>query len=204
MIGKLLYKIFKKQFLKYYFYEQSGKVGFEKMKCLFVDSDAKSYYAPENDFDMPLERVRGIERCVRKIIAGLSENEYKRIREAMKKALIEKRPNIPMIGHLLIEMDRREDMLLHPEIMFDLVAHKYIREDENPTVIDKTIHAQKIEQFKKDSVDGLQDFFYKAGLATYMPYLTKLDSEWEEYWRTSKAEVEALKEQLTQYTLEES
>lgn len=202
MIGKILYKLFKRQFLKQYFLEQSSKKGFEKMVKRFVDSNGKIYYLPENDFDTPLERIKAIEICVRQISAGLSDNEFKKIREAMKKALGEgKKPNIPMIGHLLIEMERREEMVLHPDIMFDLVANKYIREDEDPFIIDKKIHQEKIEQFKKDSVDGLYDFFYRASLAQYMPYLTKLESEWDEYWKESEVKVKALNKQMNDYIL---
>ncbi len=171
----------------------------------FVDSNGKIYYSPENDFDTPLDRIKAIEICVRQIAAGLSDNEMKKIREAMKKALGEgKKPNIPMIGHLLIEMERREDMVLHPEVLFDLVANKYIREDEDPFIIDKKIHQEKIEQFKKDSVEGLYDFFYRASLAQYIPYLTKLESEWSEYWKESEVKVIALNKQLNDYIFGES
>lgn len=205
MLGKLFYKLFKRQFLKHYFLEQSKKKGFERMKKAFVDSNARIYWTHENDFDTPVERVREVEKCVRKILAGLSADEQKNIREAMKKALGDgKKPNIAMIGHLIIEMERREEMLLHPDLMFDLVAYKYIREDEDPAVIDKDIHRQKIEQFKKDSVEGLYDFFYTAGLSAYIPYLTKLESEWSEYWRESEIKVRVMNEHLTKYLSVES
>jgi hypothetical protein len=204
-VSKLLYKLFKRQFLKYYFLEQSSKKGFEKMVKRFVDSEGRIYYSPENDFDTPLDRIKAIEICVRQIAAGLSDSEMKTIREAMKKALGEgKKPNIPMIGHLLIEMERREDMVLHPEVLFDLVANKYIREDEDPFIIDKKIHQEKIVQFKKDSVEGLYDFFYRASLAQYIPYLTKLESEWDEYWTESEVKVKALNKQMSDYLFVES
>lgn len=205
MIGKLLYKLFKSFFLKYYFLDQCKKTGFEKMIKVFVDSNGKAHYTTQNDFDTPLERVRGIEKCVREVSAGLSMDEYKKIREAMKKALGEgKKPNIPMIGHLITEMDRREEMLLHPDAMFDLLAYKYVREDEDPAIVDKTIHSQKIEQFKKDSKDGLYDFFYKMGLSAYIPYLTKSESEWNGYYRESEAKIKALNIHLNEYLSEAS
>jgi hypothetical protein len=200
MIGKLLYKLTKPFFLKYYFLDQSKRSGFEKMVKAFVDSNTKIHYVATNDFDTPLERVRGIERCVREISAGLSNDEAKKIREAMKKAIGEgKKPNIPMIGHLIIEWERREEMLLHPDAMFELLAYKYIREDEDPSVVDKTIHEQKIKQFRKDSKDGLYDFFYKMGLSAYIPYLTKSENEWNEYYRESEAKIKALGIHLNEY-----
>jgi hypothetical protein len=205
ILSKLLYKLFKRQFLKYYFLEQSSKKGFEKMVKRFVDSEGRIYYSPENDFDTPLERIKAIEICVRQLSAGLSDSEMKKIREAMKKALNEgRKPDLARIGHLVIEMEKREEMVLHPEVMFDLVANKYIREDEDPFIIDKKIHQEKIEQFKKDSVDGLYDFFYRASLAQYIPYLTKLESEWSEYWKESEVKVKALNKQMNDYIFVES
>jgi hypothetical protein len=200
MIGKLLYKVFKRQFLKHYFLEQSSKKGFEKMVKRFVDSNGKIYYSPENDFDTPLERTKKIELCVQQLMAGLSESEQDKIDLAMEKALGEgKKPNIAMIGHLVIERKTRKAMVLHPDIMFDLAALKYIREDEDPSEISNTIHQEKIAQFKKDSVDGLYDFFYRASLAQYIPYLTKLESEWEGYWKESEIRIKALDKQLNDY-----
>lgn len=167
------------------------------MKKVFVDSTGASYYSVENDFDMPLDRIRAIEICVLGIMAGMDNKEMVLIRESMKKAINGgNKPNIAHIGHLLIEWERREDMILHPDLMFDLVANKYIREDEDPAVIDKEIHSQKVAQFKKDSKEGLYDFFYRAGLSQYMPYLTKLESEWEELWRTSEIKIRVMNEHL--------
>jgi hypothetical protein len=192
-------------FIKYYFLEQSKKSGFEKMIKVFVDSSGKDYYTTQNDFDTPLERIRGVERCVRQISAGLSGEEDDKIIQAMERALGDgKKPNMAMIGHLIIEKKRRKEMLLHPDAMFDLLAYKYVRADEDPSVIDKTIHAQKIEQFRKDSRDGLYDFFYKMGLSAYIPYLTKLESDWNEYYRESEAKIKAMNIHLSDYISVES
>jgi hypothetical protein len=205
MLGKLTYKLFKPFFLKYYYLDQSNKSGFEKMKKVFVDSNGKEYYCVENDFDTHLERVRGIERCVREISAGLSNDEQKKIREAMKKALGDgKKPNIAMIGHLIVEMDKREEMLLHPDAMFDLMAHRYVRSDEDPAIIDNKIHKEKIEQFRKDSEGGLYDFFYRMGLSMYIPYLTKLEKEWSEYYSQSEIKITAMNKHLNEYLSEAS
>jgi hypothetical protein len=131
--------------------------------------------------------------------------EQKKIREAMKKALGDgKKPNMAMIGHLIIEMDKREEMLLHPDSMFDLLAHRFVRSDEDPAIIDNKIHKEKIEQFRKDSMGGLYDFFYRMGLSAYMPYLTKLESEWSEYYRQSEIKITALNKQLNEYLSEAS
>jgi hypothetical protein len=203
MIYKLIYWLFKKQLLKIYYFEQSKKKGFQNMSQSFVDSNGKIHYTPINDFDTPILRTKAIETAVLAITRGLSNDEIKKFIAAMKKAIGEgKKPDVAMIGHLIIEMEKREDMLLHPDLMFDLVAYRYIREDEDPAVIDKEIHAQKVEQFKKDSREGLYDFFYAAGLTQYMPYLTKLEKEWIVYWEESTAKIKAMNKHLEHYITE--
>ncbi len=170
------------------------------MQPAFVDSNGKRYFVPVNDFDIPILRTKAIETAILALSRGLSQDELKKFIEAMKKAVGEgKKPDVAMIGHLIIEMEKREDLLLHPDLMFDLVSYRYIREDEDPAIIDKDIHAQKVEQFKKDSTEGLYDFFYAAGLAQYIPYLTKLEREWSEYWQQSTVKIQAMNKHLEAY-----
>jgi hypothetical protein len=198
LLIKLIYWLFERQFNKVYFSKQSKKKGFENMKKVFVDSNGKPYYTVENDFDMPYERVKAIEICVLEIMAGLDNSEMILLREKMKKALNGgHKADIAMIGHCIIEWERREEMLLHPTAMFNMVAYKYIREDEDPAVIDKEIHRQKVAQLRKDSKEGLYDFFYRAGMHRCMPYLTKLESEWDELWQTSEIKIRVMNQHLT-------
>lgn len=195
---KLIYWLFKKQLLKIYYQEQSKKKGFENMKSSFVDSNGLKYYTPINDFDIPILRTKAIETCVLSIMRGLSESELSKFLYAMKKALGEgKKPDLAIIGFLIIEMEKREKMLLHPDLMFDLVSYRYIREDEDPAIIDNEIHEEKIAQFKKDSKEGLYDFFYGAGLSLYIPYLTKLEREWSEYWQQATVKIQAMNKLLS-------
>jgi hypothetical protein len=203
MIGRLIYKLLKQVFLKYYFLDQSKKNGFEKMKKAIIDSNGRTYWECIIDMDLPLQRMRDLETKLMRLRAGLSDDNLDLFFAAMEKALGGgKKPDIPMIGHLIIEMRKRKELLLHPDLMFDIVALKYIREDEDPSIVDLEIHKQKVEQFQKDSKAGLYDFFYQAGLSTYIPYLTKLENEWEEYWQESKTKIEAMNIHLKDYITE--
>jgi hypothetical protein len=200
---RILYWLFKTQFLKLYFLDQSKRKGFEVMKKVFVDSNGKSYYTPVNDMDLPIQRTRDLETKLMRLRAGLSDENLDLFFTAMEKALGQgKKPDVAMIGHLIIEMRKRKELLLHPDLMFDIVALRYIREDEDPSIVDLEIHKQKVTQFIQDSKAGLYDFFYQSGLATYIPYLTKLESEWEEYWEESKMKIEAMNRHLKDYITE--
>lgn len=203
IILRFIYWIFKKQILKIYYSDQPKTHGFDRMEKCFVDSNGMQYFKYKEDFDTPLERVRQFERILNELKAGISDENLKTFLDEMEKCLNGgKKTEIAKIGFLVTEMKNRRDLVLHPDLMFDLVATLYIREDEEPAEINKTIHSQKIEQFKKDSREGLYDFFYRAGLSKYIPYLTKLESDWDEYWKESKIKVGAMKEFLKASTTE--
>jgi len=200
MIGKLIYWLFKPIFLKHYFNDQPKVKGFENMQKVFIDSNGMSYYAPLNDFDYPHERVKELEYKLMRLRSGISDEELDKILEAQETALNSgKKSDLSMIGFTIIEMRKRKDIILHPDLMMDIAALRYIREDELPEKIDKVIHQEKINQFKKDSGSGLYDFFYKAGFKKYIPYLDKLEKDWIEYMMDSEIKIKALNQVLQAY-----
>lgn len=200
MLGRIIYKLFKPIFLKHYFLDQSKKSGFENMEKVFIDSNGKAYYRPINDFDLPHERTKELEKKIMRLKAGLSEEEMDLILDAMEKALNSgKKSELAVIGHCIIEIRKRKEILIHPDMMMDIAALRYIREDEDPSKIDAGIHKDKIAQFKKDSSGGLYDFFYKAGFSQIIPYLSKLEKDWNEYMMESEIKIKALNQHLQAY-----
>jgi hypothetical protein len=198
---KLFYKLFKKQILAIQYLEQSKKPGLEKLEYKFRDSKGRAYYAYPNDLDLPLKRKGEMERVLLEIEAGISKSELDLIVDSGIAAINRVKdgrpaPDLGTVLYLFHEMKIRKDILIHPELLFEAVAIMYIREDEDPAVVDKEILNEKIEQFKLDSKDGLYDFFYRSGINTFMPYLEKSQEEWMEYYSEGKAKAEALKSQL--------
>jgi hypothetical protein len=195
IIARFFYWLFKSQIKKIQFSEQSKKVGFEKLAFVFTDSNGKDYYRYTNDLE------------ILEIESGLSGNELERIINAIDAAINEKdkkgmmSPNIGKIGFLIQEIKNRKEILIHPELLFEAVAILYIREDEDPAIVDREILKEKIEQLKKDSVEGLYDFFYTSGLSTYIPFLEKSPEEWMGYYEEGKAKLEGMKKFLS--TLEQ-
>lgn len=192
MINKLLYWLFGKAVLKVYFNSQSKKSGFENMQKAFVDSNGKIYYVPNNEFDYPINRVKEIHKRLKRIDSGLSDTELDRVLAVIKKALNSgKNPDIGMIGFAVAEMESRKEIWIHEDLWFDVLALKYVREDEDSSIVDMSIHLEKVAQFRKDSQGGLYDFFYKMGLMRSIPYLEKLESDWDVYMDQSLATLKA-------------
>lgn len=202
ILAKFFYWLFKSQIKKLQFNEQSKKPGFEKLSFIFRDSDGKDYFKYTNDFEIPILRKGELERALLEIESGLSASELGRILKAMKDALSETKgdrfvPNIAKIGFLIEEMENRKEMLVHPELLFEVAAILYIREDEDPAIVDRQILSEKIVQLKKDSRDGLYDFFYSRGLSTYIPFLEKSEEEFMEYYELSRKKLEVMSKFLS-------
>jgi len=200
MINKLLYGLFGRRILKVYFNSQSKKSGFENMLKSFVDSNGKTYYQPINDFDYPVQRAKDIHKRLKRIDSGLSDTELDRFIECIQKACNGgKNPDLAKIFFYLGEMKERKEIWIHEDLWFDVLALRYIREDEDPSIVDKEIHKQKIEQFMIDSQGGLYDFFYKMGVMKFIPYLEKLESDWDVYMAHSRMKIQGMKKMQEVY-----
>ena len=185
-----IFNLFKTDFLKYAFDEQSKPPSFDLLETIFVDSNGKRYFRYKDDFDIPILRKGKLEQLIKELGYGISKDEMTLFLDAMEKALNKGQADVSKIGFLVTQMRERKDILIHPEILFEMVTTLYIREDENPALIDEEIHKEKFEQLKKDSQGGLYDFFYTAGLQTYIPYLTKLEEDWNLYLEKATKELE--------------
>lgn len=206
---RLFYWLFKSQILKLQYHEQSKKAGFEKLTFTFLDSNGKRYYRYTNDLDIPILRKGELERVLMEIESGLSGSELSNILEAMGNAINERKgdkmtPNISKIGFLIEEIKNRKEMLLHPDLLFEAVAILYIREDEDPAIVDTEILREKVKQLKLNSREGLYDFFYTSGLGAYIPFLGKSEEEWMEYYEQGRVKLEAMKTYLSTSVQESS
>jgi hypothetical protein len=209
ILARFFYWIFKAQIDKLIFVNQSKKKGFEKLRFEFTDSKGMKYYRFQDDMDIPILRKGELERVLIEIKAGISKDELELIIKAMYKAINNEEggrviPNIALIGHLIEELNNRRELLIHPELLFESVAILYIREDEDPAIVDKEILRNKIEQLKKDSVEGLYDFFYTKGLSEYMPYLPKSEEELMAIYQIGEAKVKGMKTHLSSILGQES
>lgn len=205
---KLLFNLFKKQFIRLAFNSQSKPVDKTMLAWSFIDSEGNRYYRWVDDFDIPIIRKGHIQKCLSELECGISLEFLSLVISKIEEALTrtvkgQMRPDIAMIGHLCAEVKNRQQYLFPGDILFDLVAAVYVREDENPADMDMDLHKRKAEQFKKDSKAGLKDFFYNAGLKKYLPYLEKHTEEsMLIQMQTEQMETKSLTEQMSRYGLE--
>lgn len=198
---KLLYWLFRKRFNSFYFNQQSKKQGFVNMDKQFVDSNGLVYYRYPKDFDIPISRFKEIQKRITLINSGLNEQTLLMICNAMEKALNNgKKPDIAEIGFLIKEMKKRANIFVDTNLLMDTACLLYIREDEDPLIIDWNVHKQKVEQLTTDSKGGLYDFFYMNGLMAYIPFVGTTSEEFDSYYRESEVKMKALQMYLANST----
>ncbi len=144
---------------------------FSKMEYKFTDSQGRRYYSYLNDYDIPIKRYGQFKRFLMELANGMSRDEVKLFISAMKSALNKTPIDIAQIGFVLNEMELRNDILFHEEIMFNMVATLYIREDQHPGEWDEETEQVKAQYLKLEAQGKLYDFFVTASLGKYIPYL---------------------------------
>ncbi len=194
---RLLYRLFPRQFNKLLFNQQHVN---PELDFVFIDSEGRKYHRYHDDLQMPMVRKGAINQFMTELTTALTQkelSEYLKIMRASLQELIDKgiqsKP-LATLGYMLNELEEREELHIHPELCFDLCACVYIREDEKDTdLYNWNIHAEKVDQFKKDSKSGLHDFFFLKGWTEYLPYSNSSPSELKAYVDSIKPQLEAQK-----------
>lgn len=206
MIAELLYKWFPRQFNQLV-WDSTYKP--DKMKGLkfALVCEGHRFYTYENLFDMPIERLGRAQDFVLQLQRMVSDDELNAFIESMEKALFEstnadKIKGLSKIGFLLGEIKERKKILIHPEIMMELVGTMLIREDQDPGDWNDEFEQKKVEMFRKNyKGKGLYDFFVSGGLKLFFPNLDSFETDWEDYLKMSQARLKHLNEIMESYHL---
>ena len=189
----------RKAMLRYAFEQKSKPSGFEMLQFVFRDEDGRGWYTWANDFDLYLKRKAEIDGLLVQLSAQLSKQEVTDIVAAMETALNrDGSPDLAMVAHLVIEMKKRADMYVHDEIMYDLLAIHYIREDERPEVVDWEIQRQKVQYLRTSG--NMAFFFENKRLIELLPWLQGTEKHLAELLTDTKVEIQALRKQVENYS----
>lgn len=139
----------------------------------FKDSQGLDYYRYVDEMQLPIKRTEAVQIAIREIQNKISDQDLKAFLENHNKILFGSEPNEKKLEllarHAAILKERTEFTVAAPDLLMNLTAYLYIREDEDPYSIDEVIHEEKIKQFTIDSRGVLAVFFYNAGLSAYLP-----------------------------------
>lgn len=194
-----LFKIpyFRKAAIDYAFKVRNKPPGFESLSMVFRDKNGHGWFTFNKDFDLYMSRKADIDTKLIELSSQLSRTELDQIIQALKEAINKPKPDLQTIGFLVGEMEKRQEMLVHKEIILDLLCLHYVREDENPAIVDPEIHAEKV-QYIKDNLE-LRFFFDNQRFTELLPWLEGLDKNLKELLNDTEVEILALRKWTDQY-----
>lgn len=131
---------------------------FTGLTFAFTDEEGREYYTWPDVSAMPLVRVKEVENQMMIADAGRSDTVRKEIGEAVaeqvakgmqSKTLKAALEHFAAIGVLNKEAMFRKEAVIPEEAYYALAAVCAVRKDEDPAKLDRVIHGQKIETFRK-------------------------------------------------------
>lgn len=154
----LIFALFGKRISKRLAANHYRPITHKDMTFAFVGEDGHHYYAWQNFGEMPVNRVKSIEavmlmldsRMSDKDIASISDDMQKLIQDGViaSKGQNEKADACAKLMILAQELKYRAKDIIPEDLYYDLAAYCVVREDEDPTTTDRTIHVQKYKMLQ--------------------------------------------------------
>lgn len=172
------------------------------LEFAFKDLDGKSYYRIPATLAMPLERFGKAQEFIMWMSAGMSATELKALTAVLKKEY-EKcaagdKTALVRCGAVITEIEMRQELIMHTELLYEFLAVNVIREDERPEKYSEEIQQEKIAAFKEMVKAGgtSYPFFQVPELQRVNETLRLSPEDWEKFWNQSIREQQALKEKI--------
>lgn len=206
---KIVWNKYKKDFLLLYNKELSKKVDAKDLQFRYVDLQGISYYGFGKDMSLPVDRLGKLYEFMEYLMKGMSASEDEAIDNAIEAAIETglsnpKEKASAKVGSLIMERRKRRRMVIHSELLYNILAVQWVREDENPSVYSNEIQMAKVEQFKREVGEGSSyPFFQVPELRQLNSFLKMSKDEWDQFWNESIIQQKVLIEALrTIYTSE--
>lgn len=157
----MLFKLFEKRFIKYLLKKNGAGYTKENMTLSFHDLEGNSYYSFPKDVSLPVVRLGKLQEYYTWLSAGVTGEELEKLIDIADKALtngLKDQKGIAKIGFILSELKDRKNMVMHPELYYNIIAAQTIRHDEKVNEWNNEIQMQKVEAFKL--MDKESDYFF--------------------------------------------
>ena len=205
IIAKNIAEVWKKHRLELLAIHQSEtvrKIGAKDLEHRYTDLNGVNYSGFTSDMSLPVDRLGRLYGFMEVLMKGMTVQED----EAIDKAIIDalesglknpKEKAAAKIGALIMEREKRRKMVIHTEILYNLLAVQWIREDEDPAVYNNEIQMQKVIQFQKEVESrGAYVFFQVPELKQLNSFLRLSKEEWDAFWSESIVQQKVLQEAL--------
>lgn len=181
----LLIKLLGEKRLSNIYREYASKQIKTGMKAEFQDNNGLWYYSFKDEQDLPITRSAKSNTYSQYLSAGLSGQMFEEAYDKFNE-LTAKGDHIAS-GVIINDLRELKQNIVNIDVIINIIAVNYVREDENPVEVNETIHQEKCDFLKTETDEGR--FFFrtpewvrllnKAGLSTdesetfYQDYLKK-------------------------------
>lgn len=168
-----VYKSHKDELIKLLLAEKLKPVTHKDMELVtldgeipFFDSQNKTYYRFGKKMSMSVDRLGNMLHYTQYLAKGLSPEEDDKIDDIITRSLDEgirnpQKSASAKIGQAVMERKERKKKCFHAELLYNMLAIQFVREDESPTSFDNEIQMQKVVEFQKDVTKERAHFFFQ-------------------------------------------
>lgn len=180
--------MFRKALYKWLFTIQSTPLTHKELKREFADTNGKWYYSFDG-LGMPINRVAQAENYKIWLNNGLTKNNLLfflgESDKAVNSALLKDKEYAKQMAKVVTinnEMRQCANFVIPIELMYNMLAVQFIREDEDPATFNNSTQLEKVEMFKELDVKNNHSFFLHTNeLKTLTSSLNMSESQWKEY-----------------------
>ena len=171
----------------------------ENMNYLFNDLDGNQYYGFDKEVSMPVVRLGKLQEYYAWLSAGITGEELSKLMDEADKALTDglvNKKGVAKIGFIISEIKDRKNMIVHPELYYNIIAAQLIRHDEKINDFNNEIQMQKVEAFKKMDLDSDTFFLITRELLGHSNLLNMSIKELRNLFRESESRIKAMGEMM--------
>lgn len=194
--------------------KQSQPLQLASLEKWFLSVDGKQFYKFPKLMSLPIPRLSVLKGFYSWLGAAISEGEMIKVIESMKEfndSVTKKIKETTTFGELITlvldervkfsglihHLEERQKMVMHDELIINIIAVQAVREDELPDVYNNQIHLEKVSAIKElIDTHGAHFFFQQTQLKTPIDFTKYTPAELEVLLHESKVYRQALPEIL--------
>lgn len=191
---KLLFKLFRKQFTKLVIGDFSKPLTHKDLEFAFADTEGRRYYKFPSASPFPISRHAERDKLLIWLNRNLTGEQLGQLLEQMETSIhagLKDPSHAAKVAAIVAEIRSRKDMIVSMDILINIAAVHWIREDEEPMTYSEVIHQEKCNQFKKEVADGNHYFFFQqTELANLFNFQKFSEESLKEYLKASELAVQ--------------
>lgn len=143
------------------------------MKAEFQDDKGRWYYTFHDEADVPIARLSEAHTFMQYLAAGLSPDTFDKAYETLNELFATKQ--FIKAGVVINDLTELNKRIVNLDAIINIIAVNYVREDEEATSINQSIHAEKCDFLKSETEQGR--FFFRLPMFAKLLNKATLSSE---------------------------